>query len=318
VVVASFGEELRRRVGSRVRSDRGIAGFVYRTGQAHSGPTSPSEGGWGELGMGTRLERRAVLCVPIALEGDVIGVLELVNRHDGESYTQRQLELLEIFAQTISASIANAVEAQRSKEMAQRDELTGLFNDRHMHYVLSDLVAEALKEGRECGLLFIDLDAFKGVNDAFGHLAGSRVLREMGQILRQVLPGPAVPTRYGGDEFVIILPGGSKQELFWVAETIRQNIESHVFLAKPDPGDPVHYPALEVVITCSIGLASLSGDVMPLFCSRVPDALEAKNELIRVADARMYRAKDQGKNRTVVSDDASADEEREDPVQRGR
>jgi diguanylate cyclase (GGDEF)-like protein len=241
----------------------------------------------------------------LVVDGRTIGVIELLNHIRSEGYSESDLELLGIFAQTISASILNAMDAQRSKEMAKRDDLTGLFNDRYLHHSMSGVVERSIETGEDCGLIFLDLDNFKSVNDDHGHLIGSRVLREVGMTLRQILPGPAIPARYGGDEFVIVVPGAGPQEIVWVAETVRQNIETTVFLEEADRDDPINYPALAIrgVITCSLGVACLRSDVLPTL-TRPEDAIAAKNELLRTADRCMYEAKESGRNRTVTAWDA--------------
>lgn len=310
VVAASFGEGGGGLIGERLGIEERIAGYVFEEGQAYVSSTPSSD----MLGLSagedeTPRSAGTVVALPLTVQQQVVGVLELLKNRGGEAFDERELELLELFAHTISVSIANAVEAQRSKEMARRDELTHLFNDRYLHHVLTRLLATALAEDLDCGLLFLDLDRFKTINDNFGHLIGSRVLREIGDLLRQVLPGPAVPARYGGDEFVVILPESSKQEVFWVAETIRKSVETHVFLEHPDPRDPINYPGLAIdSVTCSVGLSTLRGDAPVFYNSEREIApLEAKNELIRLADTRMYRAKELGRNRTMSSE--------EDPVE---
>lgn len=313
VVAASFGEHAQRLAGTRLPVERGIAGHVFRTGEAYvSREPAQDERFFSAVDRLTGFTTRSVICLPLTVERDVVGVLQLINRRDGEVFTQRELELLEIFAQTISVSVANAIEAQRAREMARRDDLTRLFNDRYMHYRLSQVLEESVAGGQDCGVIFFDLDHFKNVNDTFGHLAGSRVLAEVGDILRQVLPGHSVGARYGGDEFVIILPESGHQEVYWAAETVRKSIEKHVFLERPDPADPKNNPALEIrgVVTCSAGLGTLHGDLQSLLLpggsgKAMPveiSPVKVKNELLRIADRRMYRAKEQGKNRTMYAD----------------
>jgi diguanylate cyclase (GGDEF)-like protein len=304
VVIACFGEKSPELVGMGLFADTGIVGHVYQSGRAYIS-SSPQrdplfyQGLDGSSGFTTR----SVVCAPVKVGGETIGVIELLNHTGGRGYTQRDLKLLEIFAQTISASIANAIEAQRSKEMAKRDDLTGLYNDRYLHHSLSEIVTSALAASDDCGLIFLDLDNFKSINDHHGHLIGSRVLAEVGMMLRQILPGESVAARYGGDEFVIVFPGAGRQELYWVAETVRQNIETKVFLESADPVDPVNYPALCIqgVITCSIGLATLCSDVLSELVDNDTDPISAKNELMRKADTCMYQAKELGRNRTVTS-----------------
>ena len=305
VVAACFGDHASDLVGARLPAQRGIAGHVFHTGMAYtSAAPSQDQRFFNLFDRVTGFSTRSIVCLPLTVDRYVVGVLQLINRCDGQTFSSRELQLLEIFAQTISVSVANAVEAQRAREMARRDDLTRLYNDRYMHYRLTTVLEESLVGGHDCGIIFLDLDEFKRVNDSYGHLAGSRVLREIGDILRQVLPGPSIAARYGGDEFVIILPESSHQEVFWVAETVRKTIEDHVFLARPDLVDPVNYPALSIsqVLTCSLGLATLRHDLIPLFGGRPLQAVAAKNEILRVADTRMYRAKERGKNLTVFNE----------------
>lgn len=304
VLIACFGDTAERLVGLRLPPFKGIVGHVHATGRAYIS-SNPAEDPLFLSGFdgAPRTKTHSLVCAPLNVEKVVIGAIELLNRVGPRGYDSRDLKLLEIFAQTISASIANAIDAYRSKEMAKRDELTGLYNDRYLHVSLGAIVADAMVSGSECGLIFLDLDNFKSINDVHGHLAGSRVLGEVGEVMRQVLPGDAIGARYGGDEFVIALPDAGRQELFWVAETVRKNIESFVFLEHADARDPVNYPALDIrgVITCSVGIASLASDVLPVLGAQSGDPVAAKNELIRVADLAMYEAKERGRNRTVTA-----------------
>lgn len=304
VLIACFGDLADRLVGARIRANAGIVGGVYRTGRTFS-TTSPEEDPLFFLGPGQDLDfqTRSVICAPLRLDGRTIGVIELINHIGDEGYTDSDLELLEIFAQTISASIVNAIDAHKSREMAKRDDLTGLYNDRYLHRSLSATIAAAVDSGSDCGIVFLDLDHFKTINDTHGHLVGSRVLAEVGSTLRQILPGQSIASRYGGDEFVIVVPGAGRQEVFWVAETVRKNLETKVFLEHPDPVDPVNYPDLKIsgVITCSIGIATLVADVLLPMTTSSSDLTAIKNELMRRADQCMYRAKEMGRNRTVAA-----------------
>src|SRR5262249_55592332 len=115
-----------------------------------------------------------VLCVPVIVGESICGVLELLNRRGGGPYVPRDLELLQIFAGYISSSIKNALDAIRARELARRDDLTGLFNDRFFHARLRDEIERAEHYATELSLLFMDLDHFKQINDTHGHLAGSR------------------------------------------------------------------------------------------------------------------------------------------------
>jgi diguanylate cyclase (GGDEF)-like protein len=301
VVIASFGPKGEDLVEERFDTHKGIIGEVYRTGLPYS-CSDPLADPIFRSGPGLRIgfSIESVVCAPLEVEGRTIGVIELLNHSGGQGYADADLALLGIFARTISLSIVNAIEAQRSKEIAKRDELTELYNDRHLHSSLLQIIDRAISEGTECGIIFLDLDHFKEVNDTHGHLIGSRLLREVGATLRQIIPGNGLAARYGGDEFVIALPGAGRQECFWVAETIRQNIAETAFVVTPDPENPDAGPALRIegVVTCSIGIATLQSDVLPELTVG-GDAVTAKDEILRMADTCMYAAKELGRNRTV-------------------
>ena len=299
VLIACFGAVADRLVGLQLGADTGIAGSVYRRGVPYRS-VAPHDDPVFEPGPGAAVgyEVRSIVAAPLSLEGRTVGVLELLNRCHRPAYTEADQALLGIFAQTISASIVNAIAAHRAEETSRRDDLTGLYNDRYLHHRLSQLVRESLAAGRDCGLIFLDLDHFKSVNDHHGHLVGSRVLREVGRTLHQIVPGHAFAARYGGDEFVVVVPDAGRQETTWVAETVRKNIEETVFLEHADAADPVNYPALAIrgVVTCSLGVATLLEDTGGAPTADY-DPATAKNELMRAADSNMYRAKAAGRNR---------------------
>jgi diguanylate cyclase (GGDEF)-like protein len=303
VVIASFGPKAEDLSEERFSTRSGIIGEVYRTGRPYSS-SNPFEDPVFRSGPGLRIgfKVNSVVCAPLIVEGRTIGVIELLNHASGNGYSEADVVLLGIFAQTISLSILNAIDAHRSREIAKRDELTELFNDRYLHGSLAKIIDNAVGNASECGIIFLDLDHFKEVNDSHGHLIGSRLLREVGATLRQIIPGEGVAARYGGDEFVIALPGAGRQETYWVAETIRQNIADRAFIVDSDPGasHQISDLRIEVLITCSIGIATLQSDVVPELEAAGGGMESAKDELLRKADTCMYAAKELGRNRTVA------------------
>ncbi len=302
VVIAGFGPKSDDLMEERFSSGKGIIGEVYRTGRPYS-CTEPFADPIFRSGPGLRIGFNidSVVGAPLEAEGRTIGVIELINHSSGKGYSDADLALLGIFAQTISLSVVNAIDAQRSKEIAKRDELTELFNDRYLHGSLSRIIDDAVANGSECGIIFLDLDHFKEVNDTHGHLVGSQLLSEVGATLKQIVPGEGLAARYGGDEFVIALPGAGRQETFWVAETIRQNIADRAFVVSADPenSDGVTKIRIEGVVTCSIGIATLQADIMPELGVENGDSKTAKDQLLRKADTCMYAAKELGRNRTI-------------------
>jgi len=220
----------------------------------------------------------------------------LINRLDGKAFTDRDKTLLEIFAGYTSFTLQNALDGKRAHELARKDDLTGLFNDRWFHMRLTEAVAEARQSGKPTILIFMDLDQFKVVNDSYGHLAGSQVLREVGFLLKRIVQAVnSTVSRYGGDEFVIILPDTLLDDGRRVAEEIRNTIASTIFLdrewALNNP--PLHLGGL---LSASIGIA----EYLPSTDASISVEQE-KSDLLRRADSAMYRAKSLGKNQVVVS-----------------
>src|SRR6185436_15535856 len=127
----------------------------------------------GAVDKQTRYQTESLVAIPIRIEHEVCGVLELINRRDAMGYSQEDRNLLEIFAGYISISIQNVLDGRQAQEIAKRDNLTGLFNDRYLHIALSDTIRRCSAEDLDMSLLFLDLDFFKRVNDTHGHLAGS-------------------------------------------------------------------------------------------------------------------------------------------------
>ena len=162
-------------------------------------------------------------------------------------------------------------------EASIRDDLTGLHNRRYLMSRLNEEFERARRKGTALGLLMIDIDHFKAVNDNFGHPAGDEVLRSVGQTLASLLREYDVGGRYGGEEFAVVLAETSPADMVKLAERIREKIE--------ELDD--HGKATGIHVTISIGVAVLKDD----------DSIET---LLQRADAALYRAKDGGRNRTVL------------------
>jgi diguanylate cyclase (GGDEF)-like protein len=294
--IATFGDTGEQVLGQTIPADRGIAGRVYQTGQAYS--TSQARADrffYRGVDDSTRYRTESLIAIPVRIEHEVCGVLELINRLHTHGYSEADRNLLEIFAGYISISIQNVLDGRQAQEIARRDNLTGLFNDRYLHVALSDAIRRCLLDSSDLGVLFLDLDFFKRVNDTHGHLAGSQVLHEVGHLLRRHLAGRGkgcLAARYGGDEFVLIAPGlDLEQSIDW-AEEIRVAILESTFCSAPGEIQP------EVLnlkgLTCSVGVATLR--------QHIADEVSVegtKGTLLRLADAAMYVAKETGRNRTA-------------------
>lgn len=183
---------------------------------------------------------------------------------------------------------------------SRRDGLTGLYDDRTLHRGLTDAISDAGRDGGHVGLLFIDLDRFKNVNDRHGHVTGSRVLSQVaGFVDAAASRERGFAARYGGDEFVVVLPGADLDRCLREAERLRATLAATIFAGGEPPG---RRPLVRV--TCSIGAASMRADAGGDH-DETPGPQGPATRLLQLADNAMYQAKHAGRNR-VAADDAEA------------
>jgi len=164
---------------------------------------------------------------------------------------------------------------QRFREQALRDNLTGLYNRRYLYQSLTDLIEHAKANGSVVSVIFMDLDRFKSVVDTYGHLNGSRTIKEVGTTIRETLEKPAYAVAYAGDEFVVVLPDFDQAQAVEQAKKIQARIRDHVFLR--DQG-------FEVSIRSSFGVATF------------PYHADDMTNLLATADQALFGAKGAGKD----------------------
>ncbi|MEM9290677.1 MAG: sensor domain-containing diguanylate cyclase [Acidobacteriota bacterium] len=296
--IAAFGDSAAEVIGTHIPATEGIAGHVYLTGETYWAPDVRSDSRFfSDIDEATNYTTQSLVAVPIRIEQEVCGVLELINRLQAPGFGETDRNLLEIFAGYISISIQNVLDGRQAQEVAKRDNLTGLFNDRYLHIALSHSLARCHATGSDLAVLFIDLDYFKRVNDTHGHLAGSQVLREFGHLLNQAVadsPHSAIAARYGGDEFVLVFEDADLDAAVDFAESIRSRVPDTVFCRQPGEIQPE--PLNLSGLTCSIGAASLTRHL-----DEYRSDEHSKSTLLRLADAAMYVAKETGRNRTAVA-----------------
>jgi diguanylate cyclase (GGDEF)-like protein len=263
----------------------GIAGWVAREGQpvlVHDAPSDPRFSPLYDERCGQ--VSRSLIAVPLVSKGRTLGVIEVICGEGERELTAEDLLTVQTLADHAAIAIENAQAFERIRELTIVDDHTGLFNARHLLRVLEAEVIRSERYGRPFSLVFVDLDHFKLVNDSHGHQAGSAVLREVGEVLRGGLREADIPTRYGGDEYVILLPEADREQGMAVAERLRVALAGHTFLAER---------GLSIRITGSFGVAT-----WPIDGRRA-------DELLGRADAAMYLVK--GASRDAVAHPVALD-----------
>jgi len=220
----------------------------------------------------------AVLALPLAGRDRRVGALIAFDRAASSQKPKiapRLLQSINLLLEPAAMALDSALLLKRAEELSVTDDLTQLYNSRYLNLVLRRETKRASRSGRPLSLLFIDLDGFKGVNDNHGHLSGSRALVEAAGLIRGSARETDVVSRFGGDEFAIVLPDTGGEGAYAVGERVRERVAAHSFLA--DDGFNIH-------LTASVGVATL------------PDVAASADELVAAADKAMYQVKDSGKN----------------------
>jgi len=206
-------------------------------------------------------------------------VLEIINKQDGR-FTRADLDLMLTLVEPCAIALENAILFQRTEQLTITDDLTKLFNSRYLNLYLGREIKRCKRHGIPLSIIFLDLDGFKGINDQYGHLAGSGTLTEVGGILAEGVRESDILARYGGDEFVAVLPETPASGAIVIAERLRRSIEENRFLQSM---------GLAARISASFGIASY------------PDHALTPEALIQKADQAMYRVKEREKNGIEVA-----------------
>ncbi len=220
-------------------------------------------------------DRKRILAAPLLSGHRIIGAVEGVRSRRSRAFSLAEARLLEAVAPSIAHSLANSVRVADAERLSLTDELTRLHNARYLRQFLVNEIKRARRYRTKVAALFLDLDDFKNVNDHHGHLAGSHCLMEMAALLLPSVRDTDCVVRYGGDEFVVILPEAGPDDAAIVAERIRAKVEGHRFTGGK---------RLNISLTVSIGAAVF------------PDNALSPHQLISSADQAMYAAKAGNKN----------------------
>ena len=265
----------------RLKLGEGVAGWVAQQGEpilvedAHHDARFTAK--MDEL---THTETRSIVCVPIKAHGHVLGVIELVNALGKPSFGAEDIPILKSLADYAAIALENARYVQRIHELTITDDCTSLYNARHLNFVLDTEIYRSNRYGYEFSVIFIDLDHFKQVNDAHGHLVGSKLLWMIGDLIKSNLRLIDYAFRYGGDEFVVLLPQTSKENSLMVVRRIRELLTSRVFFTEE---------RLDIRVTASFGVASF------------PQDGRTRKEILRNADEAMYLVKNTTRNNIALA-----------------
>lgn len=265
---------------TRYAIGEGPAGWVAGKKQPLFISDLSKQGDYPPLRFYPHLKATSLLCVPIIVKEEVVGVIQMLNRIGQDHFTTSDLRLLEKLLDQSSLAIERSDVFQKMADLATTDDLTHLYNLRYLNRVLEVEMKRSRRYKTSLSLIFIDLDYFKQVNDNHGHIMGSQVLVETAGILLDSLRAVDVVVRYGGDEFVVLLPNTNLKKAARVAERIRTAIGDFKFLKKE---------GISLKISASFGVATY------------PEHAKTRTELIHLADQAMYESKACGRNRVSVS-----------------
>lgn len=260
----------------RLKPGEGVAGWVAMNGiPVVVKDVSTDKRFSGMVDKFTYPDTRSMMCALIKSEDRILGVMEVVNKEKGLRFTEDDFHLLMKLVDQTALAVERVRLHQKMEELVITDDLTKLFNSRYLNKTIETEVLRCNRYRTSLSLIFMDLDFFKYVNDNYGHLVGSKVLVETGQLLLEQLRRTDVVARYGGDEFVMVLPQTPPQSAKSIAERIRRRIERNVFLEKE---------GFNIKITASFGVASY------------PESAKSKEDLLRLADEAMYMVKHLNRN----------------------
>ena len=273
IAVSSVSEKLK---GVRLERGKGIAGWVAQYGQPLLIPDVRKDERFSEhFDKELLFTTRSIVCVPMKIKDQVIGVIELINSLEELDFDEGDILLISAIADFAAIALENARNYKRISELVITDDLTGLYNSRHFGQLIENEVKRAGRYRETFSLIFLDLDHFKGINDTHGHLVGSRMLTEFGRLVGKNIRGSDLAARYGGDEFAVILPHTGKEQAVKMAGNLLDAMKRTSFASDDN---------IPIKLTASFGVATF------------PEDSDSRAGLIKAADCAMYDAKADGRS----------------------
>ncbi|MDF1544715.1 MAG: sensor domain-containing diguanylate cyclase [bacterium] len=217
---------------------------------------------------------RSLIMVPLTAHGRITGAI-LAEDTETDIFQERDEQMLSAVARSAGLALDNAELHRRTEELTVTDELTGTYNYRYFVHKLQEEKRRAARYELPLSLIMVDIDWFKKLNDNYGHESGNVVLRDLARIIKGCVRDVDIFCRYGGEEFVVILPQTELREAFPIGERIRQQVEQSEFSGASQE---------ELQLTVSVGISSF------------PENGKSHEELVTAADEALYRAKDEGRN----------------------
>jgi diguanylate cyclase (GGDEF)-like protein len=219
---------------------------------------------------------RSLVCVPLVFQSRIMGILYLDDFRPRQ-FDREKLNLLAILASFAAMAIHNATLHKRTKLMAITDSLTGLHNHRYFKQYFKQEMGRAKRYHKPFSIIMMDVDDFKGFNDSYGHAAGDNLLRVLGAVILDTVRGVDVAFRYGGEEFIVLLPETRLEKAILAAERLRVAVQTETANRLAGPASSG--------VTVSIGVASY------------PENADKMDELFNIVDSLLYMAKRCGKNK---------------------
>ncbi|HEX4020490.1 MAG TPA: sensor domain-containing diguanylate cyclase [Acidobacteriaceae bacterium] len=258
----------------RIPMGEGIPGWVARHGEPLIITNPETDPRFQEVHSTGSRPAETVVCLPLRARARTHGVIELVNCKL-DAMRNQDMFFLHAMCDYAAIAIQNARAMEQIQKLTITDDCTGLYNSRHLYEMLEAALERSNRKHQPVSLIFLDLDRFKKVNDTHGHLMGSKLLAEVGKVIRNNIGPMCTAFRYGGDEFVVLLPNMGKESTVRTAQHLLETLHGTQFLQEAD---------LNIGLEASFGVAT------------APDDGRGLHEIIRAADAAMYGVKNSTRN----------------------